>query len=145
MRPIVTDRIAWSVCRSVTVVSPAKTAWPRCCLGWGLGWAQGPMYQMAVQTAPWQKAIFRRKDMPRHARWYPAVSCAKMAEPIEMLFGLWTHVSPRKHILGGVHTGATWRTPLNRSCAVVKWPFCQITLTTYYYYLDNSNKYMALI
>jgi len=26
MRPIVTNRIAWSVCQSVTLVSPAKTA-----------------------------------------------------------------------------------------------------------------------
>jgi len=26
MRPIVTDRVAWSVCQSVTLVSPAKTA-----------------------------------------------------------------------------------------------------------------------
>jgi len=28
MRPIVIDRVAWSVCRSVTVSSPAKTAEP---------------------------------------------------------------------------------------------------------------------
>jgi len=28
MWPIVTDRVAWSVCRSVTVVSPAITAEP---------------------------------------------------------------------------------------------------------------------
>ena len=28
MRPIVTDRVAWSVSRSVTLVSPAKTAEP---------------------------------------------------------------------------------------------------------------------
>ena len=28
LRPIVTDRVAWSVCRSVTLVSPAKTAEP---------------------------------------------------------------------------------------------------------------------
>jgi len=28
MRPIVTDGVAWSVCRSVTIVSPAKTAEP---------------------------------------------------------------------------------------------------------------------
>jgi len=28
MRPIVTDRVAWSVGRSVTLVSPAKTAAP---------------------------------------------------------------------------------------------------------------------
>jgi len=28
MRPIVTDGVAWSVCRSVTIVNPAKTAKP---------------------------------------------------------------------------------------------------------------------
>ena len=28
MRPIVTDRVAWSVCRPVTLVSPAKPAAP---------------------------------------------------------------------------------------------------------------------
>jgi len=28
MRSIVRDRVAWSVCRSVTLVSPAKTAEP---------------------------------------------------------------------------------------------------------------------
>jgi len=32
----------------------------------------------------------------------------KMAEPIEILLGLWTQVGPRKHVLGGVHTGTTW-------------------------------------
>jgi len=52
MRPI-TDRAAWSVGLSVTLVSPAKTA-----------------------------------------------------QPIEMPFGLWTPVGPRKHVLGG---GAHWR------------------------------------
>jgi len=26
-------------------------------------------------------------------------------------------VGSRKHVLGGVHTGITWRIPLNRSCA----------------------------
>jgi len=37
------------------------------------------------------------------------MSCAKMPEPIEMLFWLWTRVGSRKlkHVLGGVHTGAT--------------------------------------
>jgi len=29
------------------------------------------------------------------------VSPAKMAEPIEMLLGLWTWVSPRNHVLDG--------------------------------------------
>jgi len=32
--------------------------------------------------------------------------CAKMAERIEMSFGLWTRVGPKKHVKGG---GANWR------------------------------------
>jgi len=48
MQSIVRDRVAWSVCRSVTLVSPAK-----------------------------------------------------MAEPIEMPFGLRTWVGPRDHVLDG--------------------------------------------
>jgi len=45
-RCIVTDRMVWSVCpsvcMSVAVVSPAKTAEPIAMLfGWRLGWAQG--------------------------------------------------------------------------------------------------------
>jgi len=39
-----------------------------------------------------------------------AVSHAKTAESIEMPFGVWSSVSPRKHVLDGVHIGATWRT-----------------------------------
>jgi len=34
--------------------------------------------------------------------------CAKTAEPIEMLFGMWTWVGPRKHVLDGGHIDATW-------------------------------------
>ena len=33
---------------------------------------------------------------------------AKTAEPIEMPFEIWTRVSTKKYVLGGVHTGATW-------------------------------------
>jgi len=36
-----------------------------------------------------------------------AMSSARMAEPIEMPFGLWTRVGPSKRVLGGVHTGVT--------------------------------------
>jgi len=54
MRPIVTGGVAWFICRSVRVVSSAKTA-----------------------------------------------------ELIEMQFGVWTQVGPRKHLLDGVYTGAT--------------------------------------
>ena len=53
-----------------------------------------------------------------------------MAEPIEILFGMWTWVGPRKHVLDGVHIGATWRMRLNRPCPAVMQPLCQITLTT---------------
>jgi len=49
-----------------------------------------------------------------------------MAEAVEMSFGLWTRVGPRKHVLDRVHIGATWRIRLN----VHVQPFCQITLTS---------------
>jgi len=45
------------------------------------------------------------------------VNCVKMAEPIEMPFGMWTWMGPTKHVLHGVHIGATWRIRLNRSRA----------------------------
>jgi len=41
--------------------------------------------------------IIRGKDMPGHARRHSAVSCAKMAKPIDSPFGLWTRVGRRKH------------------------------------------------
>jgi len=46
---------------------------------------------------PCEGAIIRRKDMPRHARQHSAVSCASMAKSMYLPFGLWTHVSQRKH------------------------------------------------
>ena len=32
---------------------------------------------------------------------YSAIVCTKMAEPIEMPFGLWAGMVPRKHVLDG--------------------------------------------
>jgi len=81
---------------------------------------------MWVQIALNEEAIFMGKHMPRHAQRHSAVSFAKMAEPTEMPFGLWTRVGPRKH-------GANWWIPLNRPCAAAMRPFCQMTLTTCYY------------
>jgi len=69
------------------------------------------------------------------------VSPAKTAEPIEIPFGLWTLVDTRKHVLHGVHIGATWRRQLNRPCAAAMQPFCQSTLTTCYY---NNNQRQCL-
>ena len=45
--------------------------------------------------------------MLKDAHRYSAVSCEEMAEQVEMPFGLWTRVGPRKNVLGGVHIGAT--------------------------------------
>jgi len=55
-----------------------------------------------------------------------AVNWAKMTELIKILFGLWTQVGPRKHVLDGVHIGATWRIRLNRPCATAMWPFVKL-------------------
>jgi len=75
------------------------SAWQReSCVRWGF-------------RSPHAKgAVFTGKDIPRHAWRYSAVSYAKMAEPIEMPFALWTRVGPRKHVLRG---GAPWRHLLN--------------------------------
>jgi len=58
------------------------------------------------------------------------VSCAKMAEPIEMPFGTWTWVGPTKHVLDGA---AHWRHPANTiesfQCGADA-SLCQITSTT---------------
>jgi len=54
------------------------------------------------------------------------VSPAKTAEPIEMPFGIWTRVGPRKHVLGAVHNGATWRIPLNRPRAAAMRPVVKL-------------------
>jgi len=57
-----------------------------------------------------QMGNFRGKDMPEHSRRHSAVSYAKMTEPIEMPFGLWTRVGPRKRVL---HRGSRWRDLVN--------------------------------
>jgi len=63
------------------------------------------------------------------------MSCAQMAEPIDLLFGLWTLVCRRKHkfsricqvspIMGG-HIDATWQIHLNRPSAVAMQPFVKL-------------------
>jgi len=53
-----------------------------------------------------------------------------MAEPIEMPFGIWTRVGPRKHGLGG---RAHWRNlgnTIEPSMCGGDAACCQITLTT---------------
>jgi len=66
-----------------------------------------------------------------------AVSGAKMAELIEMPFGLCTRLGPRKHVLGGVV-----KTIEPSICGGDTTCF-QITLTTccYYYYPYRNTEY----
>jgi len=53
------------------------------------------------------------------------MSCAKVAELVEMPFGFWTQVGPRKDVLGRVHTGKYhWTLCVRQRCGF----FCQITL-----------------
>ena len=71
-----------------------------------------------------------------------AVSCAKMAEPIEMTFLTAARVDPRKHVLGG---GAHWRHLLNTIKSSMYGGdavFCQITLTTCYDFRCHSIIYL---
>jgi len=109
---------------------PAKTAEP-IEMPFGMWTRMGPRNHVldVVQIAACQRAIFGKE----HLRACAPILCrelCKMAEPIEMPFGLWTRMGPRKHVLGGVHNGATWRIPENCPYEVAMRPFCQITLTT---------------
>jgi len=109
MRPIVTDGVSWSVGRYVTAVSLADTAEP-IEMPFGL-WAGVGLRNRAldgVQIVSCEGASFQGKDMPGHARGHFVVSFAKIAEPIEMSFGLWTRMGQTNHVLHMVHIGATW-------------------------------------
>ena len=109
------------VCRSVGLTQLwALLNRSRCCLSWGLrpipagipagfgGYVAIPT-PMHISSGPkaacitWAAdplcdgAISRGKDMPGHAWWHSAATCAKMAELIDLPFGLWTRVGRRKH------------------------------------------------
>jgi len=70
-----------------------------------------------------------------------------MAEPIEMLFGLWTRVGHTNHVLDGVQIPRVNGVILKgKGCSVVSCgdccpcmvamrPFCKITLTTCFLWL----------
>jgi len=63
---------------------------------------------MRVQILPREWVILRGKGRPQYSiGTLCGELCKKTAELIEMLFLIGTHVGPRKHVLGGEHTGAT--------------------------------------
>ena len=89
-----------------------------CHLGHGLGWAEGST--SSIIFARWRQCTRRQS----------AVSCAKMAEPIDLPVGLWKRP----------HRKAHWRHLANTTEASVcggDAVLCQITLTTCYAALWN--------
>jgi len=102
MRPIVTDRIVWSVGLSVCHnTEPCKNGWTDRDAVWvqDSGGSKEPCITWDLDL-PVGRGNFEEKGRDRRS----ASSCAKMAEPIKMPFGLWTRVGPRKHVLhGAVH------------------------------------------
>jgi len=87
-----------------------------CHLGCGLHWAEA--CTRSVIFAKW------RQSAPRHS----SMSCAKMAQPIDLPFGLWTgtgwgstslivFASRCQYALMGGHIAASWRIRLNHLSA----------------------------
>ena len=94
-------------------------------LGCGLGGAKGST--CSVVLARWCQCAQR----------HSAVSCAKTAEPIDLLLRLWTRwaegstnsiVFARLHqcTIIGRHIAATWRIRLNRPCAAAMRPYVKL-------------------
>ena len=95
MRPIVRDRVAWSVCPSVglsvRLVSPAKMAEP-IKMPFGLRIWVGPGDHLLDEGSdpPWEGAILRGKDMPAD---FVNPRGGKWARPP---LALWWHYRPRR-------------------------------------------------
>jgi len=87
------------------------------------------MYLMSVQSPHGFKGQVYKGESGRPvdkciATLWPEL--CKMAESTEMLFVDLDLDGPRKHVLGGVHTGATWRIPLNRLCVAAMRPVVKL-------------------
>jgi len=80
------------VCQSVTIASPAKTAEP-IEMPSGLWTQVGPGNHVldGGPDSPMHRGNFKGKGQPT-VKGPSAVSCVKMAEQIEMPFGVWTRV-----------------------------------------------------
>jgi len=97
------SRVAWSVNRSITLVSPAKTD-EMIQMPFGLNTLVGPRNHVldGGPDAPMRRGNFEgEKGRPIVNYRDTAVVCAKTAEPIEMPFGLWARMGPRDHVLDG--------------------------------------------
>jgi len=129
------------VCRSVTLVSPAKTAEP-IDMSFGLWTRMGPK-ESCVRWGPdppWEGAMFgERAPIVKYTEFLLS-AVQKTVEPIDLPFGLWTRLGQRKHKFNAL---VRWR----RNVAITTEPsvccgdaaLCQITLTTCCYYHRKSS------
>ena len=106
LRPVVTDRVAWSVGLSVREVchtsEPCKTAEPiEMLFALRTLVSPGNLVLDGVQIPLWKGAIFWGRGVPLWSIRTHTVISAKMAEPIEMPFGQWGRMGPRNHVLDG--------------------------------------------
>jgi len=69
-------------------------------------------------------------QIPMRRGNFDGVSCAETAEPIEMPFGVWTRMRPRKHVLNGVERWRHLTNTIQPSMCGGDAAFCQITLST---------------
>ena len=72
---------------------------------------------------PCEGAIIRGKDMPGHTRRHCAMSCIKLAEPIDLPFAnaLWTRMDRSKHKFNHIHLGTL--APPSRVGRVYSFPY----------------------
>ena len=104
MRPILTDRVAWSVGLSVCHTSePCKNGCTDRAAVWveDLGWPGNHVLD-GVQIPHGKGQIFEG-EWASHCkvRGHSTVVCAKTAEPIGVPFGLWAPMGRRNHVLDG--------------------------------------------
>jgi len=94
MQPIVTDRVAWSVCRSVTIVSPAKTAEPI-----------EMWFGMQTQLGQRNHMLDRGPDTPAKVQFWGGRACHELCKNgWKNQDAVWIVDSrgPKKHALDGV-------------------------------------------
>jgi len=101
-------------------------------------WSVGSMSAfIKVRRVNSHNGDIRDDSIVNAARWklqpLSAVSCARTAEPIEMPFGIWTRVGPRKHVLGGCAHLRNLANTTEPSMCGSDTTFRQITLTTVIY------------
>ena len=106
MRPTVTDRVAWYVGLSVCHTSePCKNSCTHGDAIWvkDSGASTEPCVRWGSRSPPWEGVILRAHPIVKYRD--TAVTCAKTAQPIEMLFRLWARMGRRNRVGWGFTDG----------------------------------------